>query len=197
MKIPVPTWVIVVAASLGAGVAMSWGQTYAPDAIAPMFNSAAPVVALAAGMASLASSLRTSVLWGAAAGPLAMAGYYGMSAVRGFGVNSSFVLLWCVAGVLFGSVMGIAVWVINTRHDAWAGAAAGFWPGVALGEAAHGRLRIAESTPVAYWLALAVLGAVVLYILLTFKTRGALARVAGLAATAVVAGAVYVVYGIV
>ena len=39
---------VALAGSLIAGVVMSFGQTYAPEALAPLFNSATPVVALAA-----------------------------------------------------------------------------------------------------------------------------------------------------
>lgn len=191
----IPKWAVALLVSLSAGIAMSWGQTFAPEGLAPLFNSAAPVVALAAGVAWMASGWRTSVLWGALAGPLAMVGYYGMSAIRGFGVNPSMVLLWCVAGVLFGSVMGLAVWLIRSRDDAWAGLAAGFWPGIALGEAAHGTQRIADTTPVGYWWTLAGLGVTVLAIVLVTRVSNVLPRALGIVTSAAVATVVFMVYG--
>ena len=79
-------------------------------------------------------------------------------------------LLWVAAGVLAGSVMGAAVWTMRQPRSAspppWVrGLAVGFWPGIALGEAAHGLIRIADTTPTAYWWTQAVVGVAVLVVL--------------------------------
>lgn len=154
MNLRIPAAVTV---ALAAGVIMSFGQTFAPAGIAPIFNSAAPVVALAAGVAFAARSWWGHVVLAAAAGPLAMVGYYGTSALRGYGVSSSMVMMWCTTGVIAGAVVGLAVWALRGHGDQLRhigpmralGAAA--FPAVALGEAAHGITRISDTTPVAYW----------------------------------------------
>ena len=193
-------WVVV--GALLAGVALSFGQTTAPDGIAPLANSALPVVTLAALAALAGRQLWACVALGAAAGPLAMVGYYGTSVLRGFGASSSSLLLWVTAGLVAGSVMGAAVWAMRQpREDAPSmllrGLAVGFWPGIALGEAAHGLTRIADTTPTAYWWAQAILGVVVLGVLATTSLNGVRAWAGAVASTIVVAGALYVAYGVV
>lgn len=175
---------------------MSFGQTVAPEPIAPFFNSAAPVVALAAAVSLAARSAWAHALLGAMAGPLAMVGYFATSELRGFGVNMSWVVLWCTAGVIAGAALGFAVWTL--RHSsAWpmlAVAAAGF-PGVAIGEGAHGVVRIADTTPVEYWWALVAVGVGVLVWLSVTRLRSARAMMLAGVATAVIAVALYLVYG--
>ncbi len=199
MRSPVAlVWVVV--GALLAGVALSFGQTTAPDGIAPLANSALPVVTLAALAALAGRQLWACVALGAAAGPLAMVGYYGTSVLRGFGASSSSLLLWVTAGLVAGSVMGAAVWAMRQpREDAPSmllrGLAVGFWPGIALGEAAHGLTRIADTTPTAYWWTQAVVAVAVLAALATTRLVGARARLVAVGAAAVVAAGLYVVYG--
>ncbi|WP_062462479.1 DUF6518 family protein [Demequina soli] len=184
---------------LGAGVAISYGQTFAPPGLHPLVNSGTPVVALAAAASLAAPRLRGAVTLGALAGPLAMAGYYGTALARGFGASAGYVVLWCTAGLVLGAAMGAATWVLRGRADApaWvAGAAAGLLPGIAIGEAAHGLTRIADTTPAAYWWTQLAAGAALL-VVLTARMRGAGAERAWAgAATALAAAAVYAAYGI-
>lgn len=84
MNLRVP---LALVAALVAGVVMSFGQTVSPESIAPLFNSAAPVVALAAAVAMAARSVWACTAMGAIAGPLAMVGYYATAALRGYGVG--------------------------------------------------------------------------------------------------------------
>lgn len=182
--------------ALLAGVAISLGQTFAPEGLKPLFNSAAPVVALAAAVSLVARSWWVHVLLGALAGPLAMVGYYGTSMLRGYGVSSSMVLLWCTAGVIAGAVMGYAVWLLrgNGPRPMRALAAASF-PTVALGEAAHGVLFIADTTPVAYWWSQGAVGVAMLVWLLVTRVSGVWWRVLACAVTVVMAGVLLWVYG--
>lgn len=189
---------IALAGSLAAGVAMSFGQTYSPDSVAPLFNSAAPVVALAA-LVSLASrgGWVAHALLGAAAGPLAMAGYYATTDLRGFPVNLTTVVFWAVAGVVSGLAMGAAVWLLRGRTpSSMKGVAAGVLPGVALGEAAHGVARIAESTPEAYWWVQVAAGTVVLAFLGLTRLSTWRERLVAAAITVLAARALFVVYGL-
>jgi hypothetical protein len=192
---------VVVLGSLAAGVGLSFGQGLSAEGIAPLFNSALPVVTLAALAALGGRDLWACVMLGAVAGPLAMVGYYAASTLRGFGASSSSVLLWVSAGVVFGCVMGAAVWAIRQPLGAepalWIrGLAVGFWPGIALGEAAHGLVRIVDTTPTTYWWTQAVVGVVVLGILAVSRLTTWSARLLSIASVVAVAASVFVAYGL-
>ena len=191
--------------ALAAGIVMSLGQTVSPDGWSPLFNSGTPVVTVCAAAAWWGASTSRSAnarAWalhaalGAAAGPLTMVGYYGTAAFRGFGVSPANVLFWCAAGVVLGGAMGSAVWAFGAPvGGTLRGLAAGLWPGVAIGEAAHGIMRIADTTPVAYWWTLAFAGVAALAIVTARHVSGAAPRLLAIASAAVVAFAVFVVYG--
>lgn len=189
------------AGPLLAGIGMSFGQTYTPEWLHPLFNSAAPVVTVAAAAALAGWRMWQAIVLAALAGPLVMVGYYGTAALRGFGVASSWVLFWWTAGVAVGAVMGAAVWLLRRNDDGRSpflmrGLAVSVWPGVAIGEAAHGILRIADSTPVAYWWTEAALGVAVLVLLcLRFARSAGGATLAGLGAAAI-AGGMFFAYGV-
>ena len=190
-------WALATAGSLVAGVAISFGQTYAPEWLSSLFNSAAPVVALAAAASLAARRLPGSIALGALAGPLAMVGYYGTSHLRGFGVSSNFFLFWVAAGVVFGSLMGVATWALRNPVPAVIrAAAAALWPGIAIGEAAHGLMRIADSTTVGYWWAEAALGVAVLAWLAVRRVPTNAARTLAAVFTLVIAAALFAIYGI-
>ena len=192
MKLRVP---LALAGALAAGVVISFGQTFAPDGIAPLFNSAAPVVALAAGVALAARPWWAHVTLGALAGPLAMAGYYGTSLLRGYGVSASMVVMWCVAGVIAGGAMGLAVWLLRGHGpQPMRALGAAVFPTVALGEAAHGVVRISDTTPVTYWWSLGAVGVGVLVSLLVTRVSGAWWRALACVTTVVSAGVLFWVY---
>ncbi len=175
---------------------MSFGQTYTPGALAPFFNSATPVVALSGAVALAGRGWASHVALGALAGPLAMAGYYATATLRGFAASPSWVVLWCVAGLVAGSAMGAAAWALR-GHGPWPmrGLAAAVFPAVALGEALHGLVRISTSTPVAYWWTQALVGVAVLAWLAGTRLRGARERAVAVFATAVLAPALFLIYG--
>lgn len=179
---------------------MSFGQTVSPDALAPLFNSAAPVVAIAA--AALAGRRPwQAVALAAVAGPATMVGYYGTAALRGFDVSSTWVIFWCTAGVAVGAAMGGAVWLLRSRAGrapapGWRGLAAAVWPGVALGESAHGLLRVADSTPVGYWWCEVALGVAVLGWLCASRVRSVPGAAIAMLATLAIAAGLYFTYGL-
>lgn len=191
-------------AALATGVAMSWGQTFAPDSWAPLVNSGAPVVSVAAGVAWWGAGPRGRGcgVWlhgvlGALAGPLAVLGYYGTSWLRGFGLSPTMLLFWSSAGVVLGAAMGVAVWVLRQPGRSLThGAAAAVWPGIAAGEAAHGIVRISDTTPLTYWWSLAAVAAAVLGGLVLRRLRGGLARTVAVVGTCAVGAAIFVVYGL-
>lgn len=186
----------VVAIGLLAGVLMSFGQTFAPDPIRPLFNSAAPVVALAGALAVMGRGLWSHIIFGAVAGPLAMVGYYATTVLRDYGVSMKMVLFWCVAGVISGVAMGVAVWCLRGNGPGWLrGIGAAVLSATALGEAAHGILRISDTTPVAYWWSLGAVGLALLGWLAVRKLEGATQRAVAVVATATLAVALFLIYG--
>lgn len=184
--------------AVAAGVLMSFGQTFAAEGVAPLFNSAAPVVALAA-VVALATRTRWSHLAaGAVAGPLAMVGYYATSQLRGFPVSMRMVVFWSAAGVIAGAAAGLAVWLLRGNGSgAVRAVAGGYFPGIALGEAAHGLTRIADTTPVAYWWALAAVGVILLAWTAGRHLDVSRLRVIAAAATVAVAAGLWAVYGLI
>jgi len=185
---------------------MSFGQSAAPDALLPLFNSAAPVAAISVAAALAGRRPWQAMALGALAGPMTMVGYYGTSALRGFGVSGSWVLLWCTAGVAVGAVLGSVVWELRsskawrapgtgrTSH-VWRGLAAATWPGIAIGEAAHGIARIADSTPVGYWWTELAVGVAVLAVTCARRARSRLSASVAVLGTVVVAAGLFLTYG--
>ena len=183
-----------------AGVGMSYGQTVSPDGLAPLFNSATPVAAIAVVAALAGRRWWHFVALAAAAGPLTMAGYYGTAALRGFGVSSTWLVFWCTAGVAVGAVIGAAVWRLRSRASGptspvWRGLAASAWPGIALGEGAHGLLRVSDSTPVGYWWCQVALGLAVLAWLGATRVRSWAGVASAALGTLVLGVGLYLSYG--
>ena len=190
--------VFALVVAFAAGVAMSFGQTYGPDWLAPMVNSAAPVVAVAGLAAFAARRWWTSALIGALAGPALVAGYYLTAHLRGFASSATWVATWSTAGVVVGGAMGLAVWVLRSRTPMLAkAAAAALWPGIAIGEAWHGLTRIADSTPAGYWWAQAAVGVAALAAIAWYHLPTWAGRTLAVVFAAVIALGVYVAYGLV
>ena len=187
---------VAFAAALAAGVAMSFGQTYLPSGLHSLANSATPVVALAALVSLAARGPWSSVTLGALAGPIAMVGYYATAAARGFAGSWSYIALWCTAGVVFGSIMGAAVWTMRGEgpRPLWRGAAAGWLPGIAIGEGLHGLLRISESTSTTYWWTQIALAAVLLAALCATRVPRS-GAIGGIVTTLLTAAALFGIYG--
>ncbi|TRY18106.1 hypothetical protein FOJ82_08590 [Tessaracoccus rhinocerotis] len=187
---------LVLLAALLAGVVISFGQTVAPEPISPLFNSATPVVALAGGLALVGRRLWSNIVFGALAGPLAMVGYYVTTALRDYGVSMRMVLFWCAAGMVSGVAMGLAVWLLRGNGSRWLrGVGAAVLPATAVGEAAHGIVRISDTTPILYWSGLGVLGLALLAWLAARRLDGAVERAVAVAATAVFAVVLFLIYG--
>jgi hypothetical protein len=116
-------------------------------------------------------------------------------------VSSSWIAFWCTVGVAVGAVAGAAVWILRDSDNrapspTWLGLAAAVWPGIALGEAAHGVVRIADSTPVGYWWAEVAVGLAVLATLCTTRVRSPQGVAVAVLGTAAIAGGLYFTYGL-
>lgn len=186
----------VVGLGVLAGVVMSFGQTFAPEPISPLFNTATPVVVLAGALSLFGHGPWSHVTFGALAGPLAMVGYYATTALRDYGVSMRMVLFWCVAGVVSGVAMGLATWLLRGNGPGWLrGVGAAVLPGTAVGEAAHGVARISDTTPVAYWWTLGALGLALLAWLAVRRLEGPLPRIVAVATTALFGTVLFLIYG--
>ena len=189
-------WATALVFAVACGVAMSFGQTYASDGVRPLFNSAAPVVAIAGIVALAARHAWSSALLGGLSGPTIMAGYYVTAHLRGFDSNASYIALWSTAGIAFGAAMGLATWLLRARvGPVLRAAAASLWPGIAIGEAWHGLTRIADSTPPSYWWTQAAIGSAALLIRAGTRVPTWAGRALAVVFTAVVAVVLYALYG--
>jgi hypothetical protein len=191
---------------------MSFGQSFAPDSLLPFFNSAAPVAAVSLAVALAGQRRWQAIAFGAIAGPMTMGGYFATSAVRGFGVSAPWLMFWCTAGVAIGAVLGGAAWALGaskTERQAeavssaaatpsvlwWRGLAAAAWPGIAIGEATHGIVRIADSTPVGYWWAEIAVGISVAVATCLWRARSRLSATVAALGTVAVAAGLFLTYG--
>lgn len=127
---PGPGAVAVFAAAaligVGWGAATSGLQTVLPWPFAGLANAVAPWVAFAFLVGAWSRRPRVAVLAGVLVCAGEVAGYYGVSALRGFGVNPATVAVWAGAGVLGGPVLGAAGWCwrrVRSLRVAAAGAA--------------------------------------------------------------------------
>ena len=105
---------IVLALVLGValGVFTSVLQGYLDYPWLALVNAASPWLTTAFVAGALQSRLRTAVLVGMAATLLQVVGYYVTADLRGFGVSTTYVVVWSLCAVLGGPVFGAAghVW---------------------------------------------------------------------------------------
>jgi hypothetical protein len=193
---PLFTWIIALAGAVVAGVAMSFGQTYAPEAIAPLFNSAAPIVAIAGLVAFGSRQIWGAMLLGGLAGPFMMIGYYATAYLMDFDTSAEWAAVWVSVGVVFGVLMGFATWLMRAYVDiVWRAIGASVWPAVAIGEAWHGLARINDPAQDTYWWAQAGVGVFVMLVLAGWRVPSWTARLVTIFLTAIGAALVYVAYG--
>lgn len=116
-----------IALALGLGVAIgvltSVMQKYLDHPWLALVNAASPWLTTAFVTGALQSRLRTAVLVGTAATLLQVVGYYVTADLRGFGVSSTYVVVWSLCAVLGGPVFGAAGHVWWRARPAGVGAA--------------------------------------------------------------------------
>jgi len=121
-----PAWLVALVAGTAVGVATSFGQAVLDGAWAALVNSASPwlVVAFAAG--ACARRMPVAVPVGMLACLCEVAGYYVVTAARGYAVAESEIVFWSacaiVGGPLFGAA-GLAWWRRSPVGTAVPGAA--------------------------------------------------------------------------
>jgi len=105
-----PVIAAAVLIGLGWGAATSGLQTVLPWPFAALANAVGPWVAPAFLVGAWSRRPWAAVLAGVAVCFGELAGYYTVSALRGFGVHPATVAMWAAAGVLGGPVLGMAGW---------------------------------------------------------------------------------------
>ncbi|GAA0306173.1 DUF6518 family protein [Kineococcus aurantiacus] len=159
---------VALLAGLAWGAATSGLQTVLPRPFAALANAVGPWVVPAFAVGALCRRWPVAVAAGVLACLGEVAGYYAVSAARGFGVGAGPVLLWAATGLVGGLVLGVAGWLWRR---------AGSPRRAALGAALLGGVFLAEGAVTHGWY-LRHTGEAVLFCLL-----GAV-LVAGLGATA-------------
>ena len=113
---------LALALGVAVGVLTSLLQAHLEFPWLALVNAASPWLTTAFVAGALQSRLPTAMLVGAAATALEVVAYYVTADLRGFGVSTTYVLLWSMCAVVGGPIFGAAghVW----RHAAPAGVGA-------------------------------------------------------------------------
>jgi hypothetical protein len=122
-----------------------------------------------------------------------VAGYYAIaSPLRDIPSSTNERLLWIVAAIVVGPIVGLAAGWWTGGHPVGRLAASAIMSGIVLGEGIHGLVRV-EFEGIQWWIEV-VLGAAVGSITATYYGKSTFWRVVGILGTLVVAGAVYAAY---
>lgn len=114
---------LALALGIAVGVLTSLLQKYLDHPWLALVNAASPWLTTAFVAGALQSRLPTAALVGMAATLLQVAGYYVTADLRGFGVSSTYVVVWSLCAVLGGPVFGAAGHVWWRARPAGVGAA--------------------------------------------------------------------------
>lgn len=134
------------------------GQSFLPDWLHSVANSAAPWVVLA-----FLFALLSRAMWAAcASGLLTLAGlelgYVAMASIRGYPSAVTTVAFWLVAAVVFGPPVGLGAYLLRIRAERWGAAGGGLLAGIVSGEGLSSYLRIRDTTSPGYWIAEMLVG---------------------------------------
>lgn len=183
--------VSVAALSLLLGGVTSFAQGWLPHAVAPVANSASGWTLITAVLVFWARpSTRAAAVVGALSFVLLVLGYALASQLRGYYYSP---VLFGLVGVVVGPFVGVAAaWLRAAGSRAALGTAV--LAGIGVGEATYGLTTVRETTGIAYWIALGVLGLALLGTMLTRRPRDATARAIAVAGTGAVAAAFVLAY---
>jgi hypothetical protein len=141
------------AAAVGfvAGAATEWSVPHLPFALEPLGNSAAPWVLVAFAVALTARRMGESLRLAVVTLVALVLGFYAAEAYRGWPVSRHQIVVWCVASVVVGPLVGLAAgWFRHAGRTAGA-LGAGVLGGLLAGEAVYGLTKLTLSTPAHYW----------------------------------------------
>ncbi|QDZ15975.1 DUF6518 family protein [Humibacter ginsenosidimutans] len=164
-----PRAIVVVVASFAIGCLESWAQGVLPDAVRPLSNSASGWTLVTALLVFWSRATpRIAAVLGALSFVLLVVGYSAMSTARGFAYSP---VTWGLIGVVVGPFVGVAAaWLHSRGYRAALGG--GLLAGIGIGEGVYGLTSIADTTGVAYWIAVIVLGIALLGSLVYRRVRG-------------------------
>ena len=185
---------VTVVVGLLLGAASAVGQQLASDAWRPVVNSAGSWTLVAFVAATLTRrSAAGAVVAGVALLSL-LAGYGIASEVRGYAVGAALVLFWGAASITVGPVIGAAASHVWRGEDRIAAISVSLMSGVLVGEGVYGLTIVSNTTEPHWWITSIVIGAILLAVVLIRRRASAAGWAAGVAGTAVVAGAFWLVY---
>lgn len=180
---------------LAVGVATSWLQGGLPDSANILANSGAVWSLIAFAFALPTRQRAVSTVVGLLALGGEVAGYYAIaSPLRGISTSASERLLWTVAAIVIGPLLGLAAWSIRAGRPTARAVAIGAIGGLVIGEGLHRLIRL-SSDDIAGWVAV-VAGFVGVAITQSHVNRRPVGETLALIASLVlVAGLTYAAYG--
>ena len=191
---PRATWLwagAVVVASFLLGMLTFYAQGFLPDAWRSFANSASGWTLLATLLVFCAQvSTRVAAVLGALSFLLLVLGYAAGAQLNGLSYSQ---VLFGVVGVVVGPFIGLAATWLRARRVR-AALATALLAGIFTGEAVYGLTVIADSTRPEYWVAIGVVGIVLLVGMLSTRVRGWVPVTVAILGTAAVAAAFLAAY---
>jgi hypothetical protein len=142
---------LAVVIGLAAGGATEWSVPHLPFSLEPLGNTAAPWVLVAFAVALTARRMGESLTLAVVTLLALVLGFYMVEASRGWGVSRHQVVLWCVASVAIGPLVGVAAGWLRHAGPRTAALGAGVLGGLLAGEAVWGLTGLRFSSPADYW----------------------------------------------
>jgi hypothetical protein len=140
------------------GALTELGQTYLPEWLHSLTNSAAPWLTIAVGAALVCRTPRSA----AVAGMLALAGleigYVALGELRHFPSASTTVAFWLLAAVVFGPLAGLIAYSLRAGQAPWNAIGGGLLAGIVSGEGLAAYLTVRDTTSPGYWIAQMTVG---------------------------------------
>lgn len=185
---------VVGASGLALGVLTSFGQIWLPDEAHSVANSAGSWALVAFLFGLLAFTAWVAAVCGTGALLALLAGYLIASTVRDFGVSSTMVVFWSIAGLTVGPFLGLGAYWLRRGHATLAPLSLAAMSGVLIGEGVYGLRYVADTTYPPFWWGELALG-VTLLVVGAVRWLDSLAAAAVAALTSLlVAGAFVAVY---
>lgn len=182
-------WALVAAGAVALGVATSFGQTYLPDQLRSLANSATPWTVAAFALSLVTRRpLRAACVAGLSLVGLVV-GYELASRIRlDVGLSGSWRLFWTVCALVVGPVVGYLGALARARSEPARVLLVGGLSGLAIGEGVHGLVELSTTTSSVYWWISVGAGAVgLVWFGWVRRTVGLAAATTGVAAVAALA----------
>lgn len=144
------------------GAATSYGQSFLPEEIGSLANSAGAWSLVAAALALFATSQLPAAASGALALAALLAGYIATSSLRSFPASTGLIVFWGLCAIVVGPFLGLGANWIKTDRPIFNALGAGGITGLLIGEGVYGIRYISDSTYPPYWWAQIALAIVLL-----------------------------------